>query len=1699
MAGPSLALGVNAAGKETLVGLNEQLALLRTNLSALKGSGKTDLSGLSSAAAEIKKLRADFVDSNAGLRTSFAELAEAIKGGLTKASTEAESSGKKLRSTVARERAQLQAEYEKMLADGRSFNNAELAAMKDAGVRLAAAQVAKLKATAVVSKDNKALLGGGSFSNPLPASAKDSEVEAAWAAHSKATADSVAAAKASAWVRAETSSNTQIAAAMLQADQGFAVIAKESAARRVASAEAAALAAARGIEAGERAATAQILADRKAADLRYAADLKASSELRQAAKLKTQQEDAAWSGRSAKSNISDAWDKVEKDRANQQVSSFKQANQGFRAIEMTAAAERVAAREAGLAAEVAGIKVADAAANAEMLRQVAIRKKAAKEYADATAEVAALRERDNKLDAAYAASNQRAQQRKLVGARAQLDAGLPVASVQASFGPQATGLAQAAGSLRALQTELTTATPRMRITTQALNDLHSAARGAASGFGAMFLTWGNIAPLLAGAALSNAFVQTVKIGADIGQTLETIRVLGGNTVGEIALLQQELMALGAAGPFGPREVAEAMKTLALAGLNAKDQLSAVKDVLNFAVAGDLPIAKAAESLVTISTAFGYSANDYGRVSDVIAKAAAISVASVESVAKSIAVATPLATQYGASLEDVATGIALLSNVGTRGTAAGTSERNFYSELLSTTPKVKKALAEMGFSALDSQQKIKGIVQISKELKAAVDKLSPQKKIEFIATITTERGNKTFSALLEGANKEIAVAQADGSKIIMSGVEFAHKQVMESYGFAATAAAYMSLTASNQIKSVFSSLQVALLAAFDGVEPAVLQVANTLRTAFNSQELQGLIQGLANTVANLTVALVDNAKVIGIAAAAWLVYKGAMVSFAVFTALSNSLTIVRTAMAEYAVVTAAAAATAPALAAGTAGVAVATTGLGTAFSFLRVAMGPIALLIGGITTAYLLYKAATAEAKVTAQSAADLSGGQLLENLRKETERIEQRNEAIRKGTSDRQADILAQQQQVKAELSALQIQGRKELEGKVTTAQKKLDDLPAPNIGGRAPALEAQRLRAAQELLDAKDALSARNQKDLQQTRDVEAAQAALSQASFDAEQLRLKKLAEEEAKNKKGTQSFGGGKDDKTALSGLKREFADEMALVTQRYGDEQKLLDLKNKNKLISDAAYAFQSDQIAEAQYREEMALLNKRITDSAGLIAKLRLKNDKGESKDGRANAEANELETKAEGYKNRLEFLKAEAKIKQEGSAKKVDDFFDKEIAKLDQTVALAKAQQQVAQDTANLTEKQVAYYTAENASLATTNDFLREKQKMLDTIQTDLAAAVAASADPTNDTYVKYLQGEVDKKQGQITAFTVARNKDAAALGQIAADNAQPNWQKMLEGFKNTVQQMESAYNEVVEGFVTKGQTIFADIFKTGKISLKSLLDLVQDVLVKQVYQTQIAPLFADMGKLVAGQIFPQGGKNPNYSNEGNNYKVNGIDTAASNTTSAFTALQTTGITPTITSFSSLVLALEAAAAAAYRLATSSGGGGGGSAIGQFFGGSSGAGTGGDGWTTNPQAGAAHGNIYGSSYRFAGGGAFTNSVVTERTPFHFKNGGKFSRGEMGEAGPEAIMPLRRGANGSLGVVAMGGGGGGSNTTVEVHNYGDGKARTQESKNPDGSKVVRVIIDQAKREVAGDIQRGGMIGDAVESQYGMNRANGLPRR
>lgn len=102
-----------------------------------------------------------------------------------------------------------------------------------------------------------------------------------------------------------------------------------------------------------------------------------------------------------------------------------------------------------------------------------------------------------------------------------------------------------------------------------------------------------------------------------------------------------------------------------------------------------------------------------------------------------------------------------------------------------------------------------------------------------------------------------------------------------------------------------------------------------------------------------------------------------------------------------------------------------------------------------------------------------------------------------------------------------------------------------------------------------------------------------------------------------------------------------------------------------------------------------------------------------------------------------------------------------------------------------------------------------------------------------------------------------------------------------------------------------------------------------------------------------------------------------------------------------------------------------------------------------------------------ASLGYANGGVFSNGIYDSPTLFKFARGGRF--GVMGEAGPEAVMPLRRGPDGSLGVRADGIGG--SPVIVNVINNSNAQARTQQRQTSQGTEID-VMIDELVAEKMG---------------------------
>lgn len=110
---------------------------------------------------------------------------------------------------------------------------------------------------------------------------------------------------------------------------------------------------------------------------------------------------------------------------------------------------------------------------------------------------------------------------------------------------------------------------------------------------------------------------------------------------------------------------------------------------------------------------------------------------------------------------------------------------------------------------------------------------------------------------------------------------------------------------------------------------------------------------------------------------------------------------------------------------------------------------------------------------------------------------------------------------------------------------------------------------------------------------------------------------------------------------------------------------------------------------------------------------------------------------------------------------------------------------------------------------------------------------------------------------------------------------------------------------------------------------------------------------------------------------------------------------------------------------------------------------------------------SAMGNVFASNgiQPFAMGG-----IVSQPTVFPFAKG----IGLMGEAGPEAIMPLRRGRDGRLGVA----GGGGGDTTINVSV--DAKGTNVQGDSGQGAALARAVSQAVQTEMVKQRRPGGIL-------------------
>jgi len=309
---------------------------------------------------------------------------------------------------------------------------------------------------------------------------------------------------------------------------------------------------------------------------------------------------------------------------------------------------------------------------------------------------------------------------------------------------------------------------------------------AGSKFGSAFKGALSAAGTVAAAVgIVKAVKDVFETGLSFEKTTNKLQAVTGATAQQMDLLRRKARELGndvSLTGASASDAMTAMTELAKAGFSVDDAMTAARGTLQLASAAQISAGEAAEIQSNALLAFGLQANDAGRAADVLANAANASSAEITDVAYAFQAGSSVASQFGISMEDTATAIAMMANVGIKGSDAGTLLKSTLLALASPSEQASVALGELGVDAWDANGKFVGLGAVFEQLQDASERMTPEmyamatstafgSDAARLAGVAAKTGAEGFDAMgvnirKSGSAAEVAAAQTQGLPGVM---------------------------------------------------------------------------------------------------------------------------------------------------------------------------------------------------------------------------------------------------------------------------------------------------------------------------------------------------------------------------------------------------------------------------------------------------------------------------------------------------------------------------------------------------------------------------------------------------------------------------------------------------------------------------------------------------------------------------------------------------------------------------------------------------------------------------------------------------------------------------------------------------------------------------------------------------------------------
>ena len=402
--------------------------------------------------------------------------------------------------------------------------------------------------------------------------------------------------------------------------------------------------------------------------------------------------------------------------------------------------------------------------------------------------------------------------------------------------------------------------------------------------------------LMLSGAMAAPLVMAARSFAGFDDSMRLVQAVTQATDADFKALTKTAQRLGRDTSYTAQQAADAMVSLGRMGFSPTEIQASIDAVLNLARSTGTELAEAGDIAANSMRIFGIEASQMSDVADVLTVTANSSAQTLIDLFEALKMGGPQAAAAGESIRETSAAIAVLANMGIKGSLAGTALRKSFSQFAKV--KVQDQLRSVGVETVDANGNLRKMAEIMRDIAKAMSTMPTAEKLAFAEDIFDIRGS--LAGLTLTANTD----ELDAMLVKLQDVE----------GVAADTAQKMDAGLGGAFRLLLSAVEGAMNAIADAMnstlQPLIVKVTAVIN-AFTQwiEANRGLVTAFAVTVAGaagLAVVLIGIGVAAKGAAAGIAVVQTAIkgftflqgVAIAQGTALKTSFTLLTQSFADY---------------------------------------------------------------------------------------------------------------------------------------------------------------------------------------------------------------------------------------------------------------------------------------------------------------------------------------------------------------------------------------------------------------------------------------------------------------------------------------------------------------------------------------------------------------------------------------------------------------------------------------------------------------------------------------------------------------------------------------------------------------------------------------------------------------------------------